>query len=150
MKFCTDCGTQMEVHLTTCPSCGNAPISDKSPSTTSDAEANKTMAILAYILFFVPLLTGAHKSSEFVKFHTNQGIVIALGSIAYGIVSSILLTMLSGMFLFAGGWGIYGLFSSLIGLLWLAPTVFAVMGIVSAVQGKTQPLPIIGNIKLLK
>ncbi|MDR1891994.1 MAG: zinc ribbon domain-containing protein, partial [Oscillospiraceae bacterium] len=32
----------------------------------SDAEANKVMAILSYILFFSPLLTGAHKTSPFV------------------------------------------------------------------------------------
>ena len=31
------------------------------------------MAIIAYILFFVPLLTGDRKKSPFVKFHTNQG-----------------------------------------------------------------------------
>ncbi len=32
-----------------------------------DAQENKTMAILAYILFFIPLLTGAHKTSAFAK-----------------------------------------------------------------------------------
>ena len=39
---------------------------------------NTTMAIIAYIIFFVPLLTGDAKKDSFVKYHVKQGLVLFL------------------------------------------------------------------------
>ena len=39
---------------------------------------NITMAIIAYILFFVPLLTGDAKKDAFVKYHVKQGLTLFL------------------------------------------------------------------------
>ena len=47
-----------------------------------DIEKNKIMAVLAYIIFLIPLL--AAKDSPFAKFHTNQGSSI----FSYGSINS--------------------------------------------------------------
>jgi len=54
----------------------------KTITTTRDVEQNKGMAIIAYILFFIPILTGDHKKSRFVMYHTNQGLVLFYSALA--------------------------------------------------------------------
>ena len=96
----------------------------------SDVQANKGMAIVAYLLFFVPLITGAHKKSPYVKFHTNQGTILFLFNLALNIVLNILGGFLGGI----------------IGLLGLVMLVLVIIGIMNAAQGKMTPLPVIGNL----
>lgn len=48
---------------------------------------NMAMAIIAYILFFVPLLTGHAQKDEFVKFHVKQGLVVFIIGVAIWVVS---------------------------------------------------------------
>ncbi len=120
-----------------------------------DAQDNKVMAVLAYILFFVPLLTGAHKTSRFAKYHTNQGTVLFLFMLVWGIVYSILMAVLTAALFnpFAwspGGWGAYGVITLILGLLWIIPAVLAVVGIIAAATGKMKPLPLIGRFTLIK
>ena len=52
---------------------------NNAPATTTkeDVEKNKTMAILAWFIFFLPLLTDA-KDSKFAKFHANQSLLVTL------------------------------------------------------------------------
>jgi uncharacterized membrane protein len=101
-------------------------------ATPADIEQNKVMAILAYILFLIPLL--AAKDSPFAKFHTNQGLLVFI----LGMVSCVI-----------------GPFIPFIGLLiWLvgslAALVFTVMGIINAAKGEMKPLPLIGAYQLIK
>ena len=49
---------------------------------------NKVMAILAYIIFFIPLL--AAKESKFAMYHANQGLVLFLLAVAVSIVGTII------------------------------------------------------------
>jgi uncharacterized membrane protein len=109
-----------------------------------DANDNKTMAILAYILFFIPLLTGAHKTSPFVKYHTNQGTVLFIAavaySIAYGILSSILLAI---------SWRLW-IIGSILGWVSLVFLVLCILGIINAINGRMRPLPVIGGITIIK
>ena len=107
------------------------------PSTTTrDAEQNKGMAIIAYLLFFVPLLTGDHKKSRFVMYHTNQGTVLFLFSVGGWIVSSILMLILIGFVLgFVVG---------------IASLVFLIIGIINVLNGKMKPLPLIGKFEIIK
>ena len=130
-----------------CPSCG-ASVAGKStePATTAqtgelqadpaDAEQNKGMAIIAYILFFIPLLTGDYKKSPFVMYHTNQGLVLFLFSVGGTIVSSILMVILIGILLMV--------------VVGIASLVFLVIGIINVVNGRMKPLPIIGKFTLIK
>jgi len=109
-----------------------------------DSQDNKTMAVLAYIIFFIPLLTGAHKTSPFVKFHTNQGTVLAIASAVYGIAYVILSTVLS--FIPIIGW----ILIMIIGLVAILIPVLIIVGIINAVNGKLQQLPVIGGITIIK
>lgn len=99
----------------------------------------KVFGILAYIgiLCLVPIFAG---KSEFSKFHANQGLLLFIVEIATVILSIVL-----------GFIPIVGLIISfLVWLIDVAVLVFVIMGIVNAAQGQMKPLPIIGNIKILK
>jgi len=95
---------------------------------------NTTMAVLAYILFFVPLLTGDAKKDEFINFHTKQGLVLFLLCVVINIIHWMMPYYLYWSF----GW----VFS----LLWLGTLVLLILGIMNAVNGKKQPLPVIGGL----
>jgi uncharacterized membrane protein len=90
-------------------------------------EKNTGMAIVAYLLFFVPLLTDA-KADPFVKYHVKQGFVLFVGWILVGILNSIL------------PWSLDFVAS----LLDLGLFVLMVMGIISASKGEQKPLPYVG------
>lgn len=58
----------------------------------TDAEKNKVMAIVGYILpilFFIPLVSDA-KNSPFAKFHANQQLNFLLAAIAVNVVGTII------------------------------------------------------------
>jgi len=152
MIYCSKCGSPEQDGAQFCQSCGSsigaAPTQPNQHVVTqsNDAEENKGMAIIAYILFFIPLLTGDCKKSPFVKYHTNQGTLLFIASVALGIATNIinrlLWVMLRGVYTF----GIYGILSTLLNLLWLVPTIFLVLGIINAVNCRTKPLPVIGEL----
>jgi len=102
----------------------------------NDVEKNKGMAILAYFLFFIPMLTEA-KDSKFAMFHANQSLILALVAIGIFVLGSIIAMVTFG---FGGG---------LVLIAWLAWIVFWVMGIVNAANGKMKELPLIGGIHIL-
>ena len=153
MLTCKQCGTQVEDGVMNCTNCGasiEAPVQQNQPidlsekfnefnntaDTTSeydaqDIEKNKVMAILAYILFFIPLL--AAKDSKFARFHTNQGLVLFLGGIIASVVAAIPVI----------GWIIAPIAGLVI-------TVLAVIGIINALNGRAKELPVIGKFKILK
>jgi uncharacterized membrane protein len=101
----------------------------------ADVEKNKVFGILAYlgILWLVPLL--AAKDSPFARYHCNQGLVLFLGAMcvwfACLIVTAIPFLNLIMILL----WPAFG----------IVCLVFAILGIVNAVNGVCKPLPLIGN-----
>jgi len=72
-----------------------APSADK-----ADAESNKALAIVGYIipiLFFIPLINESSKNSPFAKFHANQQLVLLIAAFivqVVGVVIPILFAML--------------------------------------------------------
>ena len=132
-KFCTICGTKQEQDFAD----KFANITNTADTTnqydSKDIEDNKFMAVLAYlgILFLVPLF--AAKDSKFAQFHTNQGIILAILSLANCVL--LLIPFL--------GW----IAAPLIGL---CLTALTILGIVNVCTGKAQELPIIGKYKILK
>ncbi|WP_438445506.1 hypothetical protein [Gorillibacterium sp. sgz5001074] len=90
------------------------------------------MAIVAYILFFIPLI--AAKDSKYAMYHANQGLTLFLVAVACNIVLSIIPIL---------GW-------ILLPFANLAILVLLILGIVAAAQGQVKPLPIIGQYTLLK
>lgn len=165
MAFCGNCGTRTQDGVKFCPSCGQAmgsapaqtqaaareeyyspPVMPGAPRRADirDAQENKTMAVLAYILFFIPLLTGAHKTSEFARYHTNQGTVLAIAGIIWGIAYGILSVIL--LLIPYVGWALL----VILGLASFIFPIFCVVGIINAVNGQMKPLPLIGKITIIK
>jgi uncharacterized membrane protein len=96
----------------------------------NSGKKNIGMAVLAYILFFVPLLTGDAKKDSFVKYHTKQGAVLFITAFALNIINWIIP--------FYFWWTINTLLS-------LGVFVLFIMGIIHASSGKERPLPVIGS-----
>ncbi len=106
------------------------PVSQPAPHTeahTAPPQHNTAMAVIAYILFFIPLLTDA-KNDPFVKFHVKQGLVLFICYIIAAVfvrlpVIGFILMLPLHIFLF---------------IIW-------VIGILNALGGKQKHLPLIGQ-----
>ena len=151
MAFCNKCGAQIGDGAAFCPSCG-APSGNTQQGYQqqpyqggNDAVNNKAMDILAYlgILVLVPIF--AAKDSQFARYHANQGLVLAIAEIAYGIVVSIL-----NAILFVISWRLASIVGTILGVVWLGFLALSIIGIINAANGKMQPLPLIGGITILK
>ncbi len=176
MAFCSKCGQQVEDGVKFCPACGAAIGGTEEPKaeekkdlgaqisalndtadTTADYDAqdiaaNKAMAILAYLGILVLIPIFAAKESKFARFHANQGLVLLIAWVAWGIVGAIIGAIVSAIFL-AISWRllfIVTIFNILIWLIHAAFAVLAILGIVNAASGKAKELPIIGKYKILK
>lgn len=99
----------------------------------ADVEKNKAMGILAYILFFIPLI--AAKESRFAMYHANQGLILFLAALIVNVVGGIIPII---------GWLI------IIPIGNLAVLIGAILGIIKAAGGKVAPLPLIGKFELIK
>jgi len=104
---------------------------DAKPVGAPAASKNRTlMACLAYVLFFIPMITGDAKRDEFVKYHTKQGFALFITCIAVYIVSRLPVI----------GW------MPFVTLFNLCTFVLFIIGLVNAAGDKKQPLPVIGPI----
>jgi uncharacterized membrane protein len=88
---------------------------------------DKVMAIVAYILFLIPLVIVQNRSA-FLNFHINQGLNLFI----VGVVGSFALNFVS-LYMVSNLWS-------------LAVLVLAIMGIMSASKNEMKPLPIIGGL----
>ncbi|EKD95258.1 MAG: hypothetical protein ACD_25C00002G0006 [uncultured bacterium] len=93
---------------------------------TSPTDNSRVMAIVAYFIFFLPLLT-EYKDNDFVKFHVKQSILILILGVGISLISYIPVI------------GIIGMLGS------IALVVLWVLGILNAASEKKEPLPIIGK-----
>ena len=106
----------------------------------ADIKGNMAMAILAYIswLVLIPLLLV--KNSRYVRYHCNQGLILAI----IEIICWVVLGVLDGLPLI--GW-IFKLANGLLGIVFL---IFSIIGIVNVVNGRAKELPVIGNLRVLR
>ncbi len=149
-KVCPQCGAPIEENAVTCRYCRASFVNEEEmpervrgeviyqqpEEEEADVNANKIYAVLSYlgILVLIPLF--ASPNSEFARYHANQGLVLLLTNILFGVFrlitgGSILLTLayfIISMMLF----------------------VFSILGIIAAARGEKKPLPIIGGIQILK
>lgn len=89
-----------------------------------------TMAVIAYIIFFIPILTGATKKSSFVKYHVKQGLTLFLLVVLINVI----------------GWVFpFYLWFQISWLLSFGTLILLIIGISNAVSGKEKPLPVIGQ-----
>ena len=114
------------------------------------------MGILSYVpvTFFVPLVTGTHKTSPFVKFHVNQGTIVAIGALALWVISIILSAVIRvprvSWYGLGYGYVTPGWLTAILTILSLAVLVPSVMGILNVIGAKMKELPIIGKFRIIK
>jgi len=91
-------------------------------------QKNTGMAVIAYIVFFIPLLTES-KNDPFVKYHVKQGLTLFIAGVIVWLIMIVI---------------------PILGLL-IAPIlniillVLLVLGIINAAKGLEKPLPLIGQ-----
>lgn len=91
----------------------------------------KLMCILAYLIFFLPLIV--IPNSENGKFHANQGLLVLILSVALSIIAIVPII----------GW--------IIGLVgWIFVIVLIVKGMINANNMEMTELPVIGKYKIIK
>lgn len=100
--------------------------------TDEDIEKGKTMAGLAYLLFFLPLV--ACPESKYGRFHANQSLILLITAIAGNIVLGLIPII---------GWMLLPVFG-------IAVMVFAVIGLINGFGGKAKELPLIGKFTIIK
>ena len=163
MAVCKKCGTILNRGETVCPICKERVRRNdtndilqslfKSEDYTgayshTDINDNKLLAVLCYIPFvcLFPAIVYS-KSSAFVRFHANQGIIVFALHIIIGFLSS--LTFVFGIIPFFGF-----IIKFLVGLIFscleLANLAAMLFGIINAATGKAKEIPIIGKIRLFK
>lgn len=99
----------------------------------ADVEKNKVMALLSYLIFFIPLL--AARESPFAMYHANQGLILFLAALFINVIGTIIPII---------GWFIIIPIGNLLVL------VYAIIGIINALNGQTKQLPLIGKFQLIK
>lgn len=111
-----------------------------------EVHQNKAMGVLSYlgILVFIPVLAG-NRSSEYVRFHSNQGLVLFIVTIICNLLSDNWVFGLHSFFNFGNWW-----FSWVFDLLRLVWFIFMIVGIVYACRGEKRELPVIGQLHILK
>ncbi len=100
----------------------------------STIEEGKTMAIISYITLIgtlIAFIMNNGKQNEFAKFHIGQALRAWLAGIVIGIIAGILI-------------GITGI--GLLGYLRYAGMVLAIMGLLNAINGKVEKIPLVGDI----
>lgn len=123
----TQSPTPVSAEATTTQAPPVVPTPPAAPAVNNDT----TMAILAYIFFPIPLIAGVN--TPFVRFHTNQSLLLFIASVAGWVVSAFLWILF-----FIMPFYFLGLF------------VFWIIGIINAAKGEMKPLPLIGGIQILK
>ena len=98
--------------------------------TPEEIESGKTMAFVAYLIFFIPLLMDEYKKNKFVMYHTEQAIVLVILNVVGFILGSV-----GSIFCIGAIFYLINLFAF----------VLLIMGIISALGGKVTPLPIVGQ-----
>ncbi|WP_017185048.1 DUF4870 domain-containing protein [Alkalibacillus haloalkaliphilus] len=98
-----------------------------------DAHKNKGLGIVAYIIFFIPLLVA--KESKFAIYHANQGLLLLLTAIIINtagtlipIIGWLLILPIGNLFVF----------------------ILLLIGILNAAKGEMAPLPVIGKYAVIK
>ncbi len=105
-----------------------------------DARRNMAMAILAYLSWLVLIPLFLAKNSKFARFHCNQGLILAI----LETICWVVLGILGGLPLL--GW-IFRLINGVPGVVFL---LYAILGIVNAVNGRAKELPVIGSFRVLR
>lgn len=122
------------------------------PPYQAHGDSTKIYSVLAYIWLLWIIGLVADKNNPRVKFHVNQGIILTIFQIALCMASAVFSTIMNALFINSHsllnvaspiGYTLSGLVSFLAVSLGV---IFMILGIIHAVQGKEEPLPVIGKL----
>ncbi len=163
--YCPNCGVPYREGNNFCENCGKPLTSQQAtavpppteppvpPAPVVNRSDNRTLfCVLSYIgiLWLVGMCVSPEKDDPRVRFHVGQGILLSIFTLVLSVLGNIL-DVISDFIFF--GWFDWimqlfaGLLMLMIGMLILALTI---IGIVHAVQGKEEPLPVIGRYAFYK
>jgi uncharacterized membrane protein len=106
--------------------------------TEADINDGKTMAILAYIFFIIPLL--AARDKKFAMYHTEQALILWIAFIIIYIAVWIVLFIVGQI-----SSSLACVISILTFIPWVAYLVLWIMGLLNAIGGKVKELPVVGK-----
>ena len=129
MAYCKKCGAELKEEDKFCAQCGEKVKEEASAETSvtsNNIDMTKLYAVLAYLglLFIIPLIMC--KDSEFVRFHTNQGIILFIASVICAAVPIV-------------GW-----------IASIGVVVLMVVGLINVSNNEMKELPLIGKFSILK
>lgn len=104
----------------------------ETPAPTTPATEDRTIAILAYITiigFIVAIVMHSSKKTAIGSYHLRQALGLFITAVCGGLVLAMIPVV---------GWIIIPFFS-------LTIFIFAIMGLISAVNGQQKPLPVLGE-----
>ena len=150
MNYCKHCGNHLADSQNFCSMCGCVVEKSSVQNQTGVLEQiqndnSMLMSVLSYIFILIPLLTGAYKTSDVVKFHLNQGVVLCISCLIWSIIRAVLGGGLSFIPYFYR-W----IITIPINLIWVGFASLFVVGVLNAVNGRMKPLPLIGRFTIIK
>ena len=151
MKFCKNCGQQLNDDAGFCPACGTPADNNAAPADNAAAAGNANAA--------APVQPVVMDDATDVQsnIHVKQGATLCATIIAYEILQAILMAIIKAIFpgeeRYSYIFGYYredSVVTKIFSFLFAAGSVFlcvlAIIGIVNAAQGKKTKLPLIGQI----
>lgn len=174
MPFCSKCGSNLPEGATFCSSCGT-PVQGTAPqqsnnfnaqqsdvfnpqpmmSDEADIKQNKVYAVLAYIGILVLIPLFAAKESKFARYHTKQGLLVILPSVAYSILTVIINAIVGAIFRpttyfwYTAPHPVASIVSIILALGSFVFVALMIVGIVNAAQGKYKEIPVLGKLTYL-
>lgn len=162
--ICKKCNEFIEERVKFCPKCGT-PIEEISNNQNSlvdtikehmndgkdetnmynikDINDNKVIGGLAYFLFFLPLI--ASPNSKYGRFHANQGLILLITVILFGVIDAILTNVIVAV-----SWRLWFVASFINFVVWIPLFIIGIIGLINGFTGKAKSLPIIGKYKIIK
>lgn len=167
-NLCKTCMTPVDTGQNFCQLCGSdlkaTSESVASIIPKSDEDANKWIAAVGYIVFFLPILFEFYRKSKFVKYHAKQAAILFIASTILFLVLVVFRNILDGLFTVSPmpnpneifttadtswrhGTGVLFQYylTGMIYALHLMPFAFMITGFINSVQGEEKPLPLIGR-----
>ncbi len=154
--YCKQCGSKLPENVQFCPNCGapicpeplnsflnsilNTPDHSKEYQIPTDSRS-KTMCFLSYLswLVLIPLLSNMDTKSPYIRFHTNQGLLVFLLSLAISLVKGSIVHFL-----------LPNLFSVIFNICYVLCAALAILGLIHVYRNEAKELPLIGKLRLLK
>lgn len=121
--------------------------------TAEDIEQNRPMAVLAYMGPFVVVPLIFARESRFARFHANQGLLLFLLEFGLWMVNWVLgFLFMPNLSRTASGFfnAIAHLYGFAAGIIWAVFAIMALAGILHAIAGAEDKLPVIGNFRIVK